>query len=88
MRAGKGDEDRVAVGPEPLAERLRAHQDRVRGFFEQERGAGLTGVGFRSSSRTGEKAGAWDHSKKSSSAAKRRTARLQGLAMAQPLPLR
>ena len=44
VRAGKGDKDRMTVLPEKLVERLRAHRDRVRGLYEQDRAAGLAGV--------------------------------------------
>ena len=44
VRAGKGDKDRVTVLPESLAERLRAHRDRVRELHEQDRADGQAGV--------------------------------------------
>jgi len=44
VRAGKGDKDRVTVLAETLVERLRAHRDRLRGLYEQDRAAGLAGV--------------------------------------------
>ncbi len=44
VRAGKGDKDRVSVLPESLHERVRAHRDRVRELFEQDRKAGRPGV--------------------------------------------
>jgi integron integrase len=44
VRAGKGDKDRVTVLPEKLVEALRAHRDRVRGLYEQDRAAGVAGV--------------------------------------------
>ena len=44
VRSGKGDKDRMTVLPQKLVERLRAHRDRVRGLYEQDRGAGLAGV--------------------------------------------
>jgi integron integrase len=44
VRSGKGDKDRVTVLPESLAERLRAHRDRIRGLYEEDRGASLAGV--------------------------------------------
>jgi integron integrase len=44
VRGGKGDKDRVTVLPEILVERLRAHRDRLRGLYEQDRAAGLAGV--------------------------------------------
>jgi integron integrase len=44
VRAGKGDKDRVTMLAESLAERLRAHRDRLRGLYEQDRAAGLAGV--------------------------------------------
>ena len=42
--AGKGDKDRVTMLAESLGERLRAHRDRLRGLYEQDRAAGLAGV--------------------------------------------
>ena len=44
VRAGKGDKDRVTVLPESLVERLRAHRDRVRELYEEDRKARLPGV--------------------------------------------
>ncbi len=44
VRSGKGDKDRVTVLPEKLVERLRAHRDRVRQLFQEDRGAELAGV--------------------------------------------
>ena len=44
VRAGKGDKDRVTMLPESLVERLRAHRDRLRGLYDQDRAAGLAGV--------------------------------------------
>jgi integron integrase len=44
VRAGKRDKDRVTVLPQTLVERLRAHRDRLRGLYEQDRAAGLAGV--------------------------------------------
>jgi integron integrase len=44
VRAGKGDKDRATVLPETLVEKLRAHRDRVRGLFEQDRAEQLAGV--------------------------------------------
>jgi integron integrase len=44
VRSGKGDKDRVTMLAESLAERLRAHRDRLRGLYEQDRAAGLAGV--------------------------------------------
>ncbi len=44
VRAAKGDKDRVTMLPETLVERLRAHRDRLRGLYEQDRTAGLAGV--------------------------------------------
>jgi integron integrase len=44
VRGGKGDKDRVTMLPESLVERLRAHRDRLRGLYEQDRAAGLAGV--------------------------------------------
>ena len=44
VRAGKGDKDRVTMLPASLVERLRAHRDRLRGLYEQDRAAGLAGV--------------------------------------------
>ena len=44
VRAGKGDTDRVTMLAESLAERLRAHRDRLRGLYDQDRAAGLAGV--------------------------------------------
>jgi integron integrase len=44
VRAGKGDKDRVTVLSQTLVERLRAHRDRLRGLYEQDRAAGLAGV--------------------------------------------
>ena len=44
VRAGKGDKDRVTMLAESLAERLRAHRDRLRGLYDQDRAAGLAGV--------------------------------------------
>ena len=44
VRAGKGDKDRMTVLPEKLAEQLRAHRDRVRGLYEEDRAAALAGV--------------------------------------------
>jgi integron integrase len=44
VRAGKGDKDRVTMLAESLAERLRAHRDRLRGLYDQDRAAALAGV--------------------------------------------
>ncbi len=44
VRAGKGDKDRVTMLPESLVEGLRAHRDRLRGLYEQDRAANLAGV--------------------------------------------
>lgn len=44
VRGGKGDKDRVTVLPESLAERLRAHREKLRGVYEKDRQAGLPGV--------------------------------------------
>ena len=44
VRAGKGDKDRMTVLPEKLVDRLRAHRDRVRGLYDEDRAAGLAGV--------------------------------------------
>ena len=44
VRAGKGDKDRATVLPEKLVARLRAHRDRVRGLYEEDRAQGLAGV--------------------------------------------
>lgn len=44
VRAGKGDKDRVTMLAESLGERLRAHRDRLRGLYEQDRAAALAGV--------------------------------------------
>jgi integron integrase len=44
VRSGKGDKDRLTVLSEKLVERLRAHRERVRGLYEEDRGAELAGV--------------------------------------------
>jgi integron integrase len=44
VRSGKGDKDRVTLLPEKLVDRLRAHRDRLRPLFDQDRGASLPGV--------------------------------------------
>lgn len=44
VRSGKGDKDRLTLLPESLAERLRAHRDRLRDLHRQDREAGLAGV--------------------------------------------
>jgi integron integrase len=44
VRSGKGDKDRVTMLAESLAERLRAHRDRLRGLYEQDRAERLAGV--------------------------------------------
>ncbi len=44
VRCGKGDKDRVTVLSEALVDRLRAHRDRLRGLYEEDRAAGLAGV--------------------------------------------
>jgi len=44
VRAGKGDKDRMTVLPEKLVDGLRAHRDRVRGLYEEDRAADLAGV--------------------------------------------
>jgi integron integrase len=44
VRAGKGDKDRVTVLPEKLAERLRAHRDRLRELHDADREAQVAGV--------------------------------------------
>lgn len=44
VRAGKGDKDRVTVLPEKLVDALRAHRDRVRGLYEEDRAGNLAGV--------------------------------------------
>jgi integron integrase len=44
VRSGKGDKDRVTVLPEKLVEALRAHRDRVRGLYEEDRAEKVAGV--------------------------------------------
>lgn len=44
VRAGKGDQDRVTVLPERLQEKLRAHRERLRVLFAEDREKGLPGV--------------------------------------------
>jgi integron integrase len=44
VRQGKGDKDRVTMLAESLVERCRAHRDRLRGLYEQDRAANLAGV--------------------------------------------
>ena len=44
VRAGKGDKDRVTMLPESLLERVRAHRDRVRELYEEDRKAQRPGV--------------------------------------------
>jgi integron integrase len=44
VRAAKGDKDRVTLLSEKLVERLRAHRDRLRGLYQQDRAEGLSGV--------------------------------------------
>lgn len=44
VRSGKGDKDRVTVLPERLVEPLRAHRDRLRGLFDEDRAEGVAGV--------------------------------------------
>jgi len=44
VRGGKGDKDRVTLLSEKLVERLRAHRDRLRGLYEQDRAKGMAGV--------------------------------------------
>lgn len=44
VRGGKGDKDRVTILPESLLERLRAHRDRVRQLYEEDRAAAVAGV--------------------------------------------
>lgn len=44
VRSAKGDKDRVTLLSEKLVERLRAHRDRLRGLYEADRAAGLSGV--------------------------------------------
>jgi integron integrase len=44
VRAGKGDKDRLTVLPESLVERLRAHRDRVRGLYDEDRANSVAGV--------------------------------------------
>ncbi|MSR64659.1 MAG: integrase [Verrucomicrobiae bacterium] len=44
VRAGKGDKDRVTVLPDSLREALRAHRDRLRDLFEEDRKADVPGV--------------------------------------------
>jgi integron integrase len=44
IHAGKGDKDRVTMVPETLVERLRAHRERLRPQYEQDRARGYPGV--------------------------------------------
>jgi integron integrase len=44
VAGGKGDKDRVTVLPEKLVGPLKAHVDRLRDLYAQDRAAGLTGV--------------------------------------------
>jgi integron integrase len=44
VRGGKGDEDRVTVLPRRLEERLRAHRERLRRLYAEDRAKGLPGV--------------------------------------------
>ena len=44
VRSGKGDQDRVTVLPERLQERLRAHRERLRKLFAEDREKDLPGV--------------------------------------------
>ena len=42
--SGKGDKDRITVLPEKLVARLRAHLERLKGLWAEDRAAGLPGV--------------------------------------------
>src|SRR5262249_28084678 len=44
VRFGKGDKDRMTVLPDKLVEGLRAHRDRLRGLYEEDRAASVAGV--------------------------------------------
>lgn len=44
VRAGKGDKDRVTVLPERLVEPLRAHRERLRLLWQEDRANGVPGV--------------------------------------------
>lgn len=44
VRSGKGDKDRVTVLPEKLVEPLRAHRDRLRALFDEDRAEKVAGV--------------------------------------------
>lgn len=44
IRGGKGDEDRVTVLPQRLEEKLRAHRERLRRLYAEDRARGLPGV--------------------------------------------
>src|SRR5207244_1264369 len=44
VRMGKGNKDRMTVLPEKLVERFRAHRDRVRELYEQDRKTQRPGV--------------------------------------------
>jgi integron integrase len=44
VRSGKVDKDRLTVLPDRLVEPLRAHRERVRGLFDQDRAEGIAGV--------------------------------------------
>ncbi len=46
IRAAKGDQDRVTVLPESLAERLRGQRERLRGLHAEDQRQGLAGVGL------------------------------------------
>ncbi len=44
VRSGKGDKDRTTLMAESVKDSLRAHLERVRGLFEDDRKAGVAGV--------------------------------------------
>lgn len=44
VRSGKGDKDRTKILPESIREQLKAHTERLRGLFAQDREANLRGV--------------------------------------------
>jgi integron integrase len=44
VRSGKGDKDRMTPLPESLVEPLRAHKERLRTLYEEDRAANLPGV--------------------------------------------
>jgi len=44
VRFGKGEKDRMTVVPDRLVERLRAHRDRLRGLYDEDRAADIAGV--------------------------------------------